>query len=776
MNICGFLFTPDLVRVQNITLTESQKEGLVNATTHFLIDKPSEDFRHFARSLLSKENILEIFEAKPTFAYPVAYNERYDRTPTFEILSSKLNGYYKTPGFGKYGSCNKTIQNVHFLLQLPLVVMKEADDAVLDIQIEIQSNNDWLIQFREGRRYIVYSEMSYKKSWQDAESFCKGKGGHLASVKNIVDREELGTSTLKTKTWIGGTDRAVEDAWVWPDGTPLGERACSTIDYEKGDLLQPCNQWASTNPKGGTAKNCMYVLQGAWHSDDCSYRNNFACQNDPSFMKANRNLTLKMGDVKFYTVEVWLKKRANYKTKTCDTLTSLPGFSVSWKTRKDDRTSSSQTFDVGKVLEKIHGSKNHIKVYTLRRYMAYVTKIVRHSIVHRSKQYNMSNAEIWDMVKSWKREVIRKKLAKCEDSNVVAPDFFNDVFKGLLTKIPSDRSKVSYKETNDDLFLSFDIFSYMIFCQNEAMGLQIFLENLVRTRNTPSILQGVMNTAKLDFEEDSVNKAQQYIFKGLNAMLDLKLSQVLKAMYDSESIETATKKNKQNLDNGLEILKLNRTDMERAASMSNHPVAIYDREGQIQPSAFIPFCSFGAKMMGPEVPNMTFPICDIFEPTVYEGHLCYQVNAEKGRGQTVFEGKESGLMLLIDVNSERSFDIATEDQHKGNDKSVRDVYLGQARTENKNVNLANIHIGTLAQYTGQAPGDFALTAIKEMTGSENFLAWPEDKRKCALEKYEKCQMKGFLEESMKCGCSPFQLLPAKGSTDQVAFLEIISQL
>ena len=124
-------------------------------------------------------------------------------------------------------------------------------------------------------------------------------------------------------------------------------------------------------------------------------------------------------------------------------------------------------------------------------------------------------------------------------------------------------------------------------------------------------------------------------------------------------------------------------------------------------------------------------------------------------------------MLLIDVNSERSIDIATEAEHKGDDKSVRDVHLSQARTKSKNMNSASIHIGTLAHYTGHGPGDYALTAIKQMTGTENFLAWPENKRKCALEKYEKCEMKGFLEESMKCGCSPFHLVPAKGSTDQV---------
>ena len=54
----------DLVRAQNITLTERDRESLVNATKHFLIDKPSQDFVHLARPLLNEENILDMFEKK----------------------------------------------------------------------------------------------------------------------------------------------------------------------------------------------------------------------------------------------------------------------------------------------------------------------------------------------------------------------------------------------------------------------------------------------------------------------------------------------------------------------------------------------------------------------------------------------------------------------------------------------------------------------------------------------------------------------------------------
>ena len=84
--------------------------------------------------------------------------------------------------------------------------------------------------------------------------------------------------------------------------------------------------------------------------------------------------------------------------------------------------------------------------------------------------------------------------------------------------------------------------------------------------------------------------------------------------------------------------------------------------------------------------------------------------------------------------------------------------------------MASINIGTLAVNTRHGPGDYGLTVIKQMTGTENFLAWPQHKRGCSLEKYENCQMRGFLEASLKCGCSPFQLLPAAKLTEQVIAL------
>ena len=169
-------------------------------------------------------------------------------------------------------------------------------------------------------------------------------------------------------------------------------------------------------------------------------------------------------------------------------------------------------------------------------------------------------------------------------------------------------------------------------------------------------------------------------------------------------------------------------------------------------------------MIGPKVPNMTFPVCDIFEPTVYEGRQCYQVNIEQIQAQAqVSKGKKNGLMLLIDVNVEKSYNIDTSNEAKGAD--LYEVYLGEDQITNKN--LAHIHIGTLVPHSVEGPGDYVLASLKQMTGSESFLDWPNEKRKCALEKYESCQIKGFLAKISQCGCSPFQLMSAAGPTYQV---------
>ena len=104
----------------------------------------------------------------------------------------------------------------------------------------------------------------------------------------------------------------------------------------------------------------------------------------------------------------------------------------------------------------------------MKKYQTFVANSVRYGIVRKARSYNMTDPEIWDVVTSWKKEALHEKLFTCV-SNVMSTEFFGRVIGGLGKKISSDRATVENTETKEDLFLAFDIFSYLTFCQNEAM-------------------------------------------------------------------------------------------------------------------------------------------------------------------------------------------------------------------------------------------------------------------------------------------------------------------
>ena len=114
---------------------------------------------------------------------------------------------------------------------------------------------------------------------------------------------------------------------------------------------------------------------------------------------------------------------------------------------------------------------------------------------------------------------------------------------------------------------------------------------------------------------------------------------------------------------------------------SNHPVHFFDREGNISPSSFIPFCAFGndMKTMGREMNGFDDPVCDSFETKIRNDQLCYEVDLEKYRDEDkIREQLESGFVLILDCNSERQSETY-------NTKS--DLKLGSYENDDNDVHI-----------------------------------------------------------------------------------------
>ncbi|KAM8898794.1 ladderlectin-like isoform 1-T2 [Spinachia spinachia] len=101
-------------------------------------------------------------------------------------------------------------------------------------------------------------------TWHQAERNCISLGGHLASVHSTCEYRAIQKLIFKSShrhptTWIGGSDRRVENKWLWTDGT--------CFDYTNWACGEPNNQNGN--------QHCLQMNFGgqkAWDDLDCCNR------------------------------------------------------------------------------------------------------------------------------------------------------------------------------------------------------------------------------------------------------------------------------------------------------------------------------------------------------------------------------------------------------------------------------------------------------------------------------------------------------------------------
>ena len=155
----------------------------------------------------------------------------------------------------------------------------------------------------------------------------------------------------------------------------------------------------------------------------------------------------------------------------------------------------------------------------------------------------------------------------------------------------------------------------------------------------------------------------------------------------------------------------------------------------------------------PELDNLT--VCDKFEPTIFEGQLCYSIDIAKTEKRQTEAGKTKGLFLLFDPTPYQIQDDERIVDSEGNKHKTFKVY-----------------IHTLAPFSTYGPGAFAMTTLKSMTGTKSFEELPNNQKKCAVHNREECQTKKlFSQIKANCSCIPWSLtMNDNGKTQVTLFL------
>ena len=106
------------------------------------------------------------------------------------------------------------------------------------------------------------------KTWVEAEQFCKGEGGHLASVtsKAINDYIAAGLKQKDHFLWIGGSDKESEGIWKWSDGSAWEFANWGTI----GGVQQPSNH---------SGHDCLEYQRSdrTWNDLSCHNKRKYLC-------------------------------------------------------------------------------------------------------------------------------------------------------------------------------------------------------------------------------------------------------------------------------------------------------------------------------------------------------------------------------------------------------------------------------------------------------------------------------------------------------------------
>ena len=161
-----------------------------------------------------------------------------------EMRSSAFQGEITSPGFGGEHDYRDQL-NCSYTVEVP-ENLKEmiGTNGVLVIQL--------LVDTKEKEEYITINRgpsllhiEQKKATWEDAETYCLEKGGHLFSVLSASDKQELDDRLLYVSAdnyHLGA--RRKNGTWKWSDGSPWNDTAFPIISSpeDNGDCLMTRSQ------------------------------------------------------------------------------------------------------------------------------------------------------------------------------------------------------------------------------------------------------------------------------------------------------------------------------------------------------------------------------------------------------------------------------------------------------------------------------------------------------------------------------------------------------
>ena len=186
--------------------------------------------------------------------------------------------------------------------------------------------------------------------------------------------------------------------------------------------------------------------------------------------------------------------------------------------------------------------------------------------------------------------------------------------------------------------------------------------------------------------------------------------------------------------------------------VSLNPPSMVDSVGRPLSASFIPFCAYQSNILGAFTPDLPFKSCSLSQPTVLDGQLCFTLDVNKIANEKASNGRKNGLVMLLDYGPTKLIG-AQNSLDSDMDSTNIDIEMS-----NEDKTSARVFVQTLSRFSGYGEGSYAMSALKKMGGTKNFLEFPDEMKKCQVEVLEECNYYKYFERVQEeCGCVPWGL-------------------
>ena len=311
----------------------------------------------------------------------------------------------------------------------------------------------------------------------------------------------------------------------------------------------------------------------------------------------------------------------------------------------------------------------------------------------------LENERLWNMIKTDRLKYIIDNMAThtsgwCfavdDNDHVLVRENSFMILEELINSLKNDRDLYKNHDfSTEQLKPATEMFIYLNLCPKFMFDWVKLYVDLLQNGSPDVIVQTlnrILITARTR-NDKTIREITKKIFRKFSNTFELKFLTVEKTYEiitdDENNLQETSDMTSPNREgtydslNTLSLLSLSEFNSkflkETLQTKSYHPIHIYDKEGKVSPSAFIPFCAVGRSKsaVGQIMDAYELPLCNKFEAKIQSGQLCYEIDLDKYKNKNnLADDLKSGFVFLMDYNEDRQVTLQEDDEIIENDLFV----------------------------------------------------------------------------------------------------------